>query len=440
MGGCLLPNGDCVYIDKKACVELQKGTVCKSNIFGRRLQDPEESAAAAEETTPPTTTTTTTTTPETIGLFYDLSTRGKNAWLKVVRQLERLKRDQYQQEKGYPTHPDGENLFEEFMQTINLNFRGSYGKGSTQFNLTVVSAYGEGNDAFKFFGTSFSLSANAAYWSFGSGADGYTKDDDPDLVVSAKTSKFNAPVGLAIDKANQLYVADSMNARVRRVNIEDVSVQTMAGEGLQYFQGDGGLGVEGSMNMPTDLVVDKSGVAFVADTHNHRIRRVDGLVFSPPCPNINKHFADIGIPSSRSPLMQKFQKDIIGRTQLWGGGADYTAYEYVTNRWVDANGVPINEWMEESKEAKPVDKIKKRTEARIPFLFELAVTAAYECGPGRCNRTENKIIKGCGSATEWALCRPDKREMPLFQEMINIKKRIAQQVARVCIGETELKC
>eukprot|EP00746_Dinoflagellata_sp_MGD_P167314 gnl/MRDRNA2_/MRDRNA2_97838_c0_seq1.p1 gnl/MRDRNA2_/MRDRNA2_97838_c0~~gnl/MRDRNA2_/MRDRNA2_97838_c0_seq1.p1 ORF type:complete len:1970 (-),score=280.04 gnl/MRDRNA2_/MRDRNA2_97838_c0_seq1:28-5124(-) len=430
-GGCVLPSGICAMnVNAETCIEVLKGTVCKKNIFGRRLQDEasDSDEPTEEPTEEPTTTTTTTTIPLTIGLFYNIETRGKNTWLQIVKQLERLKRDQYQKEKGLPRHPDGENLFDEFLETMSFNFRAVYGKGATVFNATIVSSYGEGNDAFKFFGTSFVQPPKAAYWEYGQGTEGYTQDDETPM--PAKQAEFNTPLGLAVNKANQLYVADSMNARLRRISIERNLVDTVAGEGLQYFQGDGGLGFEASMNLPSDVAFNKQGSAFIADANNHRIRRLEGLVFSPACPNLNYHLETIGVKVGRSANMQKFHTQVLSRAL-----PDYQSYEYVTNRWIDTDPIPIDEWIAESEDEAPIKKIETRTRGRNALLFTLAVTTSYECG--NCSRKENKIIKGCSSASDWALC---SKVEPDTSDTTQLRNRIAQHSGRVCIGDVDLNC
>jgi hypothetical protein len=452
-GGCLIldkgvpkcPPFDGVIMDKAKCIEAPfKGTICKRDILGRLLQEDAASDAddetSTEETETTTTTTTTTTTPLTIGLFYNIETRGKNTWLSIVQTLRELKMHQKKKDDI------GENLFDDFVENLELNFRAVYGaKVASNFSVTIISSYGEGNDAFKFFGTSFVQPPSAAYWEYGTGTDGYTKDDE--VRVSAKTAAFNAPLGLAVDKANQLYVADSMNARVRRISIERNLVGTVAGEGLQYFQGDGGLGFEGSMNLPSDIAFDKQGSAYITDTNNHRIRSLKGLVFSPPCPNTEYHLTNIGVllpktenrPLGRSQIMQTFQTQILSRIL-----PDYSSYEYVTNRYIDVNPIPIEEWINETKsQDTPIDALKLRTKNRNHLLFTLAINASYECG--NCSRKGNVIItgpagnSGCGSASEWALCSEDKTE-PDTQDARQLRNRIAQHSGRNCIGDGSLNC
>ncbi len=88
---------------------------------------------------------------------------------------------------------------------------------------------------------------------------------------------FNYPYGLDVDAKGTIYVADRNNHRIRRVSSVGL-VTTMAGTGSSSFQD--GAGSSARFSSPTDVAVTKGGVVFVADSSNHRIRRVipDGTV------------------------------------------------------------------------------------------------------------------------------------------------------------------
>jgi sugar lactone lactonase YvrE len=88
---------------------------------------------------------------------------------------------------------------------------------------------------------------------------------------------FNTPSGMAIDAAGNLYVADTGNNAIRKVTPQG-AVSTLAGDGLA---GDkDGKGANAQFNGPVGVAVDAAGVVYVADTYNDRIRRIarDGTV------------------------------------------------------------------------------------------------------------------------------------------------------------------
>lgn len=81
--------------------------------------------------------------------------------------------------------------------------------------------------------------------------------------------------GLAIDAQDRLYVVDTENQRVRRVDFAANLVETVAGNGTAGFSGDGGPATDASLNYPRDAAIGGDGRLYIADTDNHRIRVVD---------------------------------------------------------------------------------------------------------------------------------------------------------------------
>jgi trimeric autotransporter adhesin len=90
----------------------------------------------------------------------------------------------------------------------------------------------------------------------------------------ATSASINAPEGLALDAAGNLYIADTNDNAIRKVT-PDGLITTIAGNGLTGFAGDGGLATRAQLNRPRAVAVDSAGNVYVADTGNHRVRRVD---------------------------------------------------------------------------------------------------------------------------------------------------------------------
>jgi DNA-binding beta-propeller fold protein YncE len=103
----------------------------------------------------------------------------------------------------------------------------------------------------------------------GSGVQGFAGDGGPALAA-----QFDGPRGLAGDNAGNLYVADDNNHRVRRIDPSGV-VTTVAGTGTVAFAGDGGPARSAQLNHPRGVAVDGRGNVFIADSMNHRIRMID---------------------------------------------------------------------------------------------------------------------------------------------------------------------
>lgn len=103
----------------------------------------------------------------------------------------------------------------------------------------------------------------------GIGFPGFTGDGG-----RAVAAQLRRPTGIAFDTSGNLYIADSGNHRIRRVNSEGI-ISTVAGNGRAEFSGDEGPATEAGLNNPMDIAVDPEGNLYIADTLNHRIRRVD---------------------------------------------------------------------------------------------------------------------------------------------------------------------
>jgi hypothetical protein len=104
----------------------------------------------------------------------------------------------------------------------------------------------------------------------GIGTAGFTGDGG--LSISAKVYY---PYGVGVDKAGYFYIADTNNNRIRKVNISNYVITTVAGTGNSSFCGDGGPATSACLKRPTGVAVDNVGNLFIADNGNHRIRKVD---------------------------------------------------------------------------------------------------------------------------------------------------------------------
>jgi sugar lactone lactonase YvrE len=91
----------------------------------------------------------------------------------------------------------------------------------------------------------------------------------------AVSAQLNFPTAVAVDREGNLYIADTMNHRVRMVDSETGIIATLAGTGQARFSGDGGPANQAALNEPAALAVDGEGRLYIADQSNHRVRVVD---------------------------------------------------------------------------------------------------------------------------------------------------------------------
>jgi sugar lactone lactonase YvrE len=102
----------------------------------------------------------------------------------------------------------------------------------------------------------------------GNGVQGYSGDGG-----SATDASLSNPEGVAIDPQGNIYIADLSNHRIRKVST-DGRMSTVAGNGRSGFSGEGGPAVQAALSGPNSVAVDGVGNLLIADTGNHRIRKV----------------------------------------------------------------------------------------------------------------------------------------------------------------------
>lgn len=112
----------------------------------------------------------------------------------------------------------------------------------------------------------------------GNGKPGFAGDGG-----KATDAMLHDPVGVAVDPKGNLFIADSRNNRIRKVDFESGTISTIAGDGFGggtagktgRFSGDGGPATAASFYFPTGVAIDGHGRLFVADYYNNRIRKID---------------------------------------------------------------------------------------------------------------------------------------------------------------------
>jgi streptogramin lyase len=116
-------------------------------------------------------------------------------------------------------------------------------------------------------------SASAASWSIstiaGNGTLGFSGDGGP-----ATAAQINDPYGVVRGPDGAIWFVEHNGHRIRRV-AADGTISTIAGTGTRGYTGDGGLAKDAALDLPHELRFDQAGNIFIADTGNNAVRRID---------------------------------------------------------------------------------------------------------------------------------------------------------------------
>jgi sugar lactone lactonase YvrE len=102
----------------------------------------------------------------------------------------------------------------------------------------------------------------------GNGTAGFGNDGGP-----ATSAPLNGPTGIAVDAAGNIYISDWSNHRIRKVSTSGI-ISTIAGNGTQGYSGDGGAATSAELYNPCGIAIDALGNVYFADTGNQRIRKI----------------------------------------------------------------------------------------------------------------------------------------------------------------------
>ena len=103
----------------------------------------------------------------------------------------------------------------------------------------------------------------------GSGEQGFHGDCGPAIQAA-----ISLPRDVALDADRTLYIADGANNRIRKVDPHGM-ITTIAGTGRSEFSGDGGPARNANLSMPYSIALDRDGNLYIVDTGNYRVRRID---------------------------------------------------------------------------------------------------------------------------------------------------------------------
>jgi trimeric autotransporter adhesin len=129
----------------------------------------------------------------------------------------------------------------------------------------------------------------------GNGRRGFSGDNR-----TAANARLNAPSGVAVDAAGNLYFSDRYNSRIRKVS--NGVITTVAGNGRRGFNGDNGPANRAQLSSPCGIAVDAAGNLYIADFDSHRIRKVSNGVITTVAGNGTSGFSGDNGPATSAQL------------------------------------------------------------------------------------------------------------------------------------------
>ncbi len=152
----------------------------------------------------------------------------------------------------------------------------------------------------------------------GTGAEGFSGDKGP-----ATSAALNAPAGVALDPASNLYISDSGNYRVRKVYANTGVIVTYVGTGDSGSKGDGGLALDASLYTPYGLHLDQWGNLYIAEFFQNHIRLVNAL-------QVQLKYPTMKVGKLSDPQAEGFENDGNGDLNITAPGLANAALDAAT--------------------------------------------------------------------------------------------------------------
>jgi Bacterial Ig-like domain (group 3)/NHL repeat len=150
----------------------------------------------------------------------------------------------------------------------------------------------------------------------GVGVSGFSGDSGP-----AKLASLSGPTQIVADAAGNLYFADRKNNRVRKIDASG-NISTVAGSAFQGFAGDYGPAISAMLSAPDGVALDPAGNLYIADTANHRIRKVSTGIITTVAGNGTPGFCGEGYVATAACLSWPRGVAVDGSGNIWIADTD----------------------------------------------------------------------------------------------------------------------
>ena len=146
-----------------------------------------------------------------------------------------------------------------------------YGEGTAEDASGNLYIADEGNNVIRKVNVTTGIITTVAGNGYGAGMvpGGYTGDGGPAL-----QAELGGPFAVAVDKAGNIYIADTYNSAIRKVTASTGIITTIAGNGTYGYSGDGGLATQAEISWPKAIAFDTAGNLYISDSANQVIRKV----------------------------------------------------------------------------------------------------------------------------------------------------------------------
>ena len=149
----------------------------------------------------------------------------------------------------------------------------------------------------------------------------------------ATVAGLNNPYGVIFDKIGNLYIADTYNAVIRKVDTSGIISTVIGGNGMSSFSGDGGLATAATLSAVNGITIDAAGYFYIADYNNNRIRRVDTCL---SIPSVTYTLTQNATPHNWS-AYPSYSANVVNAKWYWGDDSTsiglYPSHTYDSAGW-----------------------------------------------------------------------------------------------------------